>query len=164
MVNRRISSRYLLPRRLRSRQRRSKHFSQKICTPPTSLTGWGFCHSDADYHCFVLPFLTEKFHSDCMTIFLSIRFCNAKMEQRLRFCYRAPDFEENSERNAFIHLYSSGYWSLYPAFAFVHRNASLTIPFTKTFRLSIPRAVQVRFSLILTLCAPVIKILFLCIL
>ena len=30
-----------LPRRLRSRQRRSKHFSQKICTPPTSLTGWG---------------------------------------------------------------------------------------------------------------------------
>ena len=36
-----ISSRSLLPRRLRSRQRRSKHFSQKICTPPTSLTGWG---------------------------------------------------------------------------------------------------------------------------
>ena len=32
---------------------------------------------------------------------------------------RAPDFEENSERNAFIHLYSSGYWSLYPAFTFV---------------------------------------------
>ena len=30
-----------LLRRLRSRQRRSKHFSQKICTPPTSLTGWG---------------------------------------------------------------------------------------------------------------------------
>ena len=60
--------------------------------------------------------------------------------------------------------YSSGYWSLYPAFTFVYRNASLTIPFTKTFRLSIPRAVQVRFSLILTLCAPVIKILFLCIL
>ena len=28
-------------RRLRSRRRRSKHFSQKICTPPTSLTGWG---------------------------------------------------------------------------------------------------------------------------
>ena len=30
-----------LLRRLLSRQRRSKHFSQKICTPPTSLTGWG---------------------------------------------------------------------------------------------------------------------------
>ena len=150
-----------------------------------------------------------------MTIFLSIRFCNAKMEQRLRICYSGIQmavassllFAVLQQRNftrlhtfclrlarcrqiqrpveclvVYYHnlqdklidqffgyrkrrgIYPAIQRLLNPAFTFVYRNASLTIPFTKTFRLSIPRAVQVRFSLILTLCAPVIKILFLCIL